>query len=98
MARAPKIRATAEVAGQSITLRDRGALRMLELLIAAGGDWVDPISAGIGGATLTRNATLLRSRYSLPVESETVRTERGFHNRHRLARAATLKVEGGANV
>jgi hypothetical protein len=98
MAHAPKIRATAEVAGQSIALRDRGALRMLELLTAAGGEWVDPISAGIGGATLTRNATLLRSRYSLPVESETVRTERGFHNRHRLSRPVTLKVDGCSHV
>jgi hypothetical protein len=95
---APKIRATAEVGGQSIALHDRAAVRMLELLTAADGEWVDPVSAGIGGATLTRNATLLRSRYSLPVQSETVRTETGFHNRHRLSRPVTLKLEGLAYV
>jgi hypothetical protein len=95
---APKIHATAEVGGQSIALRERAAVRMLELLTAADGEWVDPVSAGIGGATLTRNATLLRSRYSLPVQSETVRTETGFHNRHRLALPVALKVGGLSNV
>jgi hypothetical protein len=86
----PKIRATADVAGQRIFLRSRGDVQMLKLLSDAGGDWITPKTAGIRGVTLSRHAAQLRRKYSLPVESETVPDGKGFFNRHRLRLPASI--------
>jgi len=91
-----KIRATATIAGHRVYLRSRGDAQMLKLLTDAAGAWITPKDVGIRGVTLSRHAARLRSKYSVPVESEAIPDGKGFFNRHRLR--CPVSIDGGANV
>src|SRR5687767_11551244 len=93
-----KVVAVATMDAQRIFIWRRGDMRILKLLIDARGDWVDPVTADLSGQMLSRHAASLRSKYSIPVQTECVRDAGGFHNRHRLTVPVSLNEGGPANV
>lgn len=86
---------TVHAAGETrhLEIANRGMALVLAALVAAGGDWVSPMGTGIAGPTLNKRVAALRSRYRLPVETETVQDSHTFWNRHRLRQAVVIEAD-----
>ena len=91
-----KIRLKATIGERRIEVTRPGDALMLKLLAEAAGNWIEPKAVGAHGVTLSKHARLLRSDFSLPIESETVQYGSRFYNRHRLK--AQIVIDGGEHV